>query len=213
MDQAIDFNAYVNQRTGDIEFVERDKVPQHREWKQICVRLKKEGSVHSFAVFENTDNQSVFDCEFLHPTACKVMAETIKFLNHAACQVAFSMPLKEVLSRIVGQDLVHEMWHPIDRLKAEELLREQPVGTFFFRKDTYTAILEEELKGVHGPDIHCLTVTYLENENKVSDLTLVSKKGLWSHYDDDSSLSGKAYPSVEELLDSLKLPLTYPLFT
>ncbi len=89
-----------------------------------------------------------------------------------------------------------EPWLLVDRLGAEEFLKDKPVGCYLFRKDEYAALLEKMLP----QPVTCFTLTRVEEGGRISDHTLVCKEERWLIYNDDPSLSGPFYETIEELL-------------
>jgi hypothetical protein len=99
----------------------------------------------------------------------------------------------------------------VSREGAEKLLGKEPIGTFFFRKDPYAVMLQEILKRALKESIHCFTLTYLDLERIVRDRTVVYIHHTWMFYDDDPTLSGSSWDSVQGLLKSVEAFARYPL--
>jgi hypothetical protein len=99
----------------------------------------------------------------------------------------------------------------ISREEAERLLTQEPVGTFLFRKDHYAYVLEDILKRGQKISLHCFTLTYLDAEKIVRDRTVVYVHHTWMFYDDDPTLSGPSWNSVEHLLKSVAAVAKNPL--
>lgn len=102
-------------------------------------------------------------------------------------------------------------WHVVNREEAEHLLLTAAVGSYLFRKDHFASCLEEILSTAKKQPLHCYTLTYLDHDHQVRDKTLVSWNHHWQFYDDDPSLTGRAFPSLEALLESLGSTLKFPL--
>lgn len=110
------------------------------------------------------------------------------------------------------RDIIHEAWHQVDRIGAEKLLlHHQTIGNYLFRKDPIAEQLEKRLSKEWKISIKCLTLTYLDPEEHVRDLTIVLKGDLWMFYDDSPNLKGQFYETVEELLATMDNVLSKPL--
>lgn len=220
------YKAYINRVNGEVLFTDLLPDPanlEKKDWKMIVLRAdSKEGKI-SFDVVEGEGNQDCFNCEELAPLAYKTVAETIRKLNECADLVKRSEgPDKQLedLSYLTVEpsslkspyDLIQTCWHPLDRLEAEKLLFKHPYGSFFFRKDEYAQWLEEMLAAKHQGAIKCFTLTLIEPERKVSDLTIVFMQGRCLIYNDDPNLEGRMYPDLNALLQNLKERCKYPIF-
>lgn len=190
---------FLSRRTGI--FNKTDQFPRDsKEWK--IVHLKIGGDIpfeleEPFAFSEFQDR------------AIHTVTETFKLLNTAKelSDVEFVMP-----GPLSGEDLLNAAWYDISRLGAEDLLLSKPVGTYLFRQDDYTKILEKKLRVEKQHAMRCVTLTFLEPNEKITEKTLVQDGDRWSIYDDDPTLEERAYPSLDALLESLdpflKVPLT-----
>lgn len=214
-------HALVHRKTGNIRFLDKDTASLEGEWKPICIRIHASLKEGVFEVVEEKD-MSAFQCTDLQPLAYAIMVETIHTLNQLIGQepnaahagvLLDSFAHCEILATDAAmlKDLIHDAWHQTDRLGAEDLLSGCAIGTFLFRKDEYASLLEEELRPEFGQDLTCFTLTYVENSEKIIDRTIVKWKDKWLFYDDDPTLSGHSFPSVYELLGTLKKHLKDPL--
>ncbi|GEM_PF-6249827 len=128
-----------------------------------------------------------------------------------------SVPIEEAFTSAPNPTFSHaryifDLWHEVDRINAESLLAELPVGTYFFRKDLYAQLLEEQLERQLGKKIKCYTLTYSQENDKVTDHTFVFTEGSWQIYNDDPSLKQQQFLDVGEILISMKGVLKYPLY-
>ena len=225
-DSSPHFNAFVNRKTGEILFEEEMQPTDQlnlKQFKPLCLNLSKEVSHLGFEILEEKSNEVLFDCKDLTPLARHILAQMITLLNRIAQESAHPDNIEEILKEVsqaeleapmpknLTKDIVHEAWHDASRIEAEKLLEHKAVGTYFFRKDEYAALLEEQLSSRWREPIKCLTLTYLEPHDKVRDLTLVGKEGHWYLYDDDPSLEETAYSDIPALLKSLRNDLSEPL--
>jgi len=104
------------------------------------------------------------------------------------------------------------LWN-VSREEAEKLLSKEAIGTFLFRKDHYALVLQDILRRGLKVSLQCFTLTYLDPERIVRDRTVVYVHHTWMFYDDDPSLSGPAWDSVQGLLRSVEAVVRYPLQT
>ncbi len=220
------YKAYINRINGEVLFSELLPEPlnlETKDWKIIQLRCNPTKGKISFEVHEGEGNQECFHCEELAPLAHQTVAETIHMLNQCiqliyqakgpdAQLVDLSQLSIEPTALLTPYDFIQAVWHPLDRLKAEKLLFKHPYGSFFFRKDEYAHWLEEALADKHPDQIKCFTLTLIEPEKKVSDITIVFIQDHCLIYNDDPSLKGKVYPDFHELLQSLKERCKYPIF-
>jgi hypothetical protein len=112
----------------------------------------------------------------------------------------------------VDRNILIDAWHPVDRMEAEALLMDKPIGTYIFRKDPFSKILEQQLCEQHKKLIKCFTLTFSQPNKKFTDITLIHYEGSWQHYDDDPSLGEKSFQELKDLLLLWKDQLKYPLY-
>ncbi len=115
------------------------------------------------------------------------------------------------LEKLPADSIIKLTWHSITRDEAEHLLLKQPVGTYLFRRDSYTATLQEILRRGLKTSVQCYTLSYLDGEGIVRDKTVVQVSNRWAFYDDDPSLSGPKSESPEALIRKNNLGLKIPL--
>lgn len=227
LDQDI-YEAFIHRKTGEIQFPEissDESLFSEKEWKPILVQIhplypQEEGV---FEVVEAHGSAELFHVNDLLPAAYKIVAETMKTLNRLSTflpqqegvegliQEFIELDIESPTPTTEKRDLVHEAWHQTDRLGAEAILKDAPVGTFLFRKDQYAALLEKKLIEEHKHRIKCITVTYKEGEGKISEKTLVTSDHKWQVYNDDPSLSNAPFVSIYSLMDTMKEQLKMPL--
>jgi hypothetical protein len=181
-----------------------------QEWKHIVVRF----DLDKRAVEVVEENNNVKSSIELDPQANRVMLETLKVFQVVVGQIKelkdFAQVELEASPAQAQKDLVHEAWHQLDRIKAEELLQKRPRGSYLFRKDEYAALLEDQLKEA-GKEAKCITLTFLDENNSVRDKTVVKHMKGWLVYDDDPNLEGEAFETVAALLASLDTALKHPV--
>ncbi len=110
-----------------------------------------------------------------------------------------------------SEQLLKKAWHAVDREEAERLLFTAPLGSYLFRKDHFASCLEEILVRAKKGRMNCYTLTYLGTDQQVREKTVVHWNDHWLFYDDDPSLMGRSFTSLEILLRSLGSALTKPL--
>jgi len=218
------YSALVNRLSGILVFEEAEEKPEIklnlREWKPIRIDIKLsclERDEGVFEIFEDSLKEDLFHRDDLEPLAYRILSETFKILNHLSrkyesrfydiqsfLDLLSHVELEEGIKKMEGnKDLVHEAWHQVDRVKAEQILSGKEPGVFLFRKDDYAAILEEQLRKQFKESIKCLTITYVDEEKKICDKTIVLRNHRWMFYNDDPNLSGITYGDIYSLLESL----------
>ena len=206
------YSAWVNKQTGAIEYgpsAGRDT----SAWKPI--RLELDLQAHEAVVFDGEKKE--FESGDLLPQAFHIVQETLRILKGLTTQVddlkEFShLDVTTALMSEPNRDMIHEAWHQVDRIGAEKLLlHHHTEGNYLFRKDPVAQQLEGQLCEEWKMPIKCLTLTYLDPEERVRDLTVVFKENLWTFYDDNPNLIGRWYSSIEELLATMDSVLSRPL--
>ena len=219
------FSAFIHKLNGEIRFSDLSSEPlDSRDWVVVSFSFSLPKNTEEWVSFEVVGTDGVlFSWDGFAPEALAALRETIKTILLMAKFLprlqSLTSTLKELskinvdsfLESLSAKDLIHEAWYQIDRVTAELLLRHQPAGTFLFRQDEYAKILERQLSLAHKEPIRCITLTYINSFERVSDLALVRNKMGWVIYDDDPSLRGPIYPSAKVLLDSLKKEIQSPL--
>lgn len=220
--------AFINRITGEIRFAELDEeIVKGTDWKAISIRMRipehREEGV--FEILEGDNKEEQFDTTDLNPIAYRALAETVKTLNRLAFPSSKLKNVERIFQELseleiepnsekkTSRDLIHDAWHQLDRIEAEKVLNDYPIGTYLFRKDEFAALLEAELNAKHSDHyIKCITLTYSEWDGKVSEKTLVLKDHHWQFYNDNLEIDGHAYPSIESLLKTMDEILRDPLY-
>lgn len=205
--------AVVNRSTGAMRFSEMTGLDPN-EWKHIIINIDLDG--HDVQVFEEGGKKESFECKDLEPLAYRIMSETLSVLQLIIEQAKdlkdlSHLEIEPAMGPTISRDLVHEAWHQLDRIGAETLLREHSTGAYFFRKDPYASVLEQELIHSHHKPIKCLTLTFLDPEKVVRDRTIVKYEDRWLFYNDDPNLSDESFETIGELLSSMGTMLRQPL--
>ena len=208
-------SVHINKKTG--EFKSSEKASRAKDWTHIRIQLVREKEGYAFEFFG--ENRDTFNIDELSSQSQRVLNDTLKTLTSTVHRLKKQSSIK--LIRRIGsvdfellpdwtkdEEILKTAWHRIDRLQAERMLREKEPGTYLFRRDTYTEILEKQLRLAHHYPIACITLTFLDRSGKLIEKTLVKKNGGWIVYDDDPGLSAKAHASLRDLLRGhLKFPL------
>lgn len=182
--------------------------------------FKAEGK--SIELHLDLDNRQVrvtprqFTLEEMDPKGRHVLAETCQALKsaldhlhdiHELAHLEFDPSIQDIR----GRNLLHDAWHAVERQDAELMLLNSTIGTFLFRKDCFAGVMEEIFSTAKKSSIRCYTLTYLDQTGQVRDRTIVAWKDHWLFYDDDPTLSGQSFSSLEELLSSMGTALKRPL--
>jgi hypothetical protein len=171
---------------------------------------------HQVHITEKKHADKMFDLSEIDPKGRQVFTETCHYLKEALLHLheihEFAhLEFDPSLDDIKGRRLLHEAWHGVEREDAEMMLLNTTPGTYLFRKDRFAGVMEEILSAAKKSRIKCFTLTYLDPESQVRDKTIVSWHDHWLFYDDDPTLSGKYFQTMEELLASLGTVLKRPL--
>ena len=170
---------------------------------------------HLVRVTEKNDAKR-FNLEEMDPKGRKVIAETCQALKsalrhlhdiHEIAHLEFDPSVQEIM----GRNLLQGAWHAVERQDAELMLLNTAPGTFLFRKDRFAGVMEEIISAAKKSSIRCYTLTFLDQTGQVRDRTIVTWKDHWLFYDDDPTLSGQSFSSLEELLSSMGTALKRPL--
>ena len=164
----------------------------------------------------DTAHQKEFDIQQMDPQGRQVLSETAYYLKSALKHLHNIQELAHIefevsLDEMIGRNLLHENWHALERNDAEMMLLNTTAGTYLFRKDRFAHVMEEILSSAKQSRIRCFTLSYLDPQKQVREKTIVTWRDHWLFYDDDPTLSGKSFESLEKLLASLGSVLKRPL--
>jgi len=207
------YHIFINRINGLLRFSQSEGFKQS-EWKHVLIVIDLEA--HTAEAFEGDTHDRLFNQSDFSPVALRVVAETMRVMQQIASEIRDVKELaylefEPTLASAAARDIVHEAWHEASRVEAEKILSRHAPGTYLFRKDEYAAVLEHELiVSLHAP-VKCLTLTYLDAGKIVRDKTIVRYGEQWLVYDDDPTLSGQAYKTMNDLLGTLQRELTKPL--
>jgi hypothetical protein len=222
------FNGWLNRETGQLIFADvanESLFLAKEEWKpvEISYRYDAQKGEIVFLMEEREVELKGFRSDDLAPVAFHILRETMHMLNNICQNLKGPSDLETkmaVLAKLIidgsvsysGRNVLIDTWHPVDRMGAETLLMDKPIGTYLFRKDSFSAILEQQLLHQHKKPIKCFTLTFSRPNKKFSDFTLVHYQGGWQCYDDDPSLEQKSFSELGELLSQWKDLLKYPFY-
>jgi hypothetical protein len=222
------FKAWLNRETGQLLFAEVAKESlflAKEEWKPIDISYRYDLGVGEiiFLIEEREVPLKGFRCDDLTPVAFNIVRDTMKVLNRICQNLKGPSDLEtkmSVLTKLtidgsvshVDRNILIDAWHHVDRMGAEALLMDKPVGTYLFRRDHFSEILEQQLREQLKKPIKCFTLTFSQPNKKFCDITLVHLEGEWQYYDDDPSLKNRAFQELRDLLALWKDQLKYPLY-
>ena len=222
------FKAWLHRQTGQLLFAEVTKESvflAKEEWKAVDISYRYDPQMGEivFMIEEREVPLQGFRCDDLTPIAFDIARQTMKILNTICQNLKGPSDLEtkmSVLTKLtiegsvsyLDRNILFDAWHHVDRREAEALLFDKPVGTYLFRRDFYSEILEQQLHDQHKKPIKCFTLTFLEPNKKISDITLIHYNGGWQYYDDDPSLEKKSFQDLKDLLILWKKQLKYPLY-
>lgn len=217
------YRAFVNCMTGELQFADLlEGKKLSKEWKPIVIQLRpnREGAfeVHS------PKSKEVFEYGDFSKEGYALFSKTLHILNQALYDPKHTRNPFWILRQFAHIDfmlseqqegrrnLIYEAWHDVDRERAEILLEERSPGTYLFRKDVFASLLEDQLNEDFAEPVCCITLTYRDWEEKISEKTLILKNGQWYFYQDVIDFSQPGYATVKELLDTMGKELGAPLY-
>jgi hypothetical protein len=223
------YEAWLHRETGQLYFGTLPGGPGgtgKSQWKPVQFSFQYDPAEEKveFLLEGTEEKERSFEGKDLNPLALKILRNTMQVFKRLSqtLQGPSDFPTKmAVLSKLTtlpsaperGRNLIIDLWHHVDRKGAESLLAAKPVGAYLFRKDAYASILEEQLEQGLSKEVLCFTLTYSGENQHVLDYTIVHVDGSWQIYNDDPSLKGKTFSSLEELIASFKGALKYPFYS
>jgi len=215
---------FFNKATGEVQFSELISANlDNTLWQPLEFTFELHGSSLKYSSCKITSPQgveSIYECD---EQAKLVLDQTIRNLS-IALKI---LPKKKLVSEVISEfskisvditsksvkpvDIIYESWHQISRLKCEEIMSQYSPGVYLFRKDHYADILEKQLSNSHKTNVKCVTLSYLNLDSKVCEITLVRTHDGWLVYNDDPTLSEPLYPDIDTFLDNMKGVLKNPL--
>ncbi len=222
------FKAWLNTDTGQMLYTEEKETSRYlgkKEWKPVSFgyQFEPETGEIQFVVRIAGEKKSILRSDDMAPVAFRVFQETLKVFGEIGTLLKGPSDLGtkiSVLSNMAiiaevshtDRNIIIDLWHHADRMQAESLLLGRPVGTYFFRKDPYALVLEEQLEKELRKTVKCFTLTYSQKSKKISDYTLVHVDHSWQVYNDDPSLGQKTFKELKDVVASQKSVLKYPLY-
>lgn len=214
------FQAWLDRQTGQLYFDEKNAQNSgQKKCKQVEFTYSYEPSTGTLKFF--IEENVLVQKEDSH--ALKILRDTMHVFQDISQKLEGPSDLKTKFSVLTNlhihaeespldRNILFETWHAIDRMQAENLLLDKPVGTYLFRKDPYTEILEQQLEHQLGFRLKCFTLTYSKKDNQICDCTILHANGVWQIYDDDPSLNQRNFADLQELLQCFQGDLKYPLY-
>ncbi|MBX9743973.1 MAG: hypothetical protein K2X08_02040 [Chlamydiales bacterium] len=96
----------------------------------------------------------------------------------------------------------------ISRIKAEELLADQPVGAFVLREpDKLSGCITQGLAKENHEPLQSYLLTVVEPQKKIVDYWVIHTPDGWTFYQDNPNLHDRQYqfyPNINALLDNVR---------
>lgn len=96
----------------------------------------------------------------------------------------------------------------ISRIKAEEILSQQKIGSYLLRDLDETAQNQIELLEKENQiSIDGVVLTYLQEDGKIGEILLIKEKGYWEIYSDEVDLKkakGYGNKDLKDLIQTLQ---------
>lgn len=230
------YEALLNRSTGDLRFAQKintleahiaqtGKSRAHpSELMKVQIRvIRLKGETH-FEICDETGRP--LNYSGLQQLAKKIVRETIDVLNQKGREAAPEsglLPEEAVLQDLSQihlsppRERIEELpgWRgPLTRLEAEELLAGSPVGTYLLREaDRLTEEASQELSKSNAIAVRSCVVTFVEEEEKISDILLLETDKGWTLYKDDPNLRDRVYQfhsSPQALIHTLSRHASHP---
>lgn len=214
------YRAFLNRSTGKLLFADSFKEQVNfssSDWKELEFSYIFDPISESFHanIYEPHNLKKAFDLNHLSPHAVTAIKSTIHILNNLSSLV--KGPNSDSITKIkalcnlqvdVGsaekdKSILVAAWHGVDRIGAEKILRNKPVGTFLFREDYFASLLQNQLTSELRKDVRCVTMTLVEPEQKISDFTFVHMDHLWRWYNDALFCNVQGFSKIEDLIEAL----------
>jgi hypothetical protein len=216
--------AWIEISTGEL----RSKLPLHgndkKEWRPIQLKLTTDSKKVLVVVEDCATSDQLFDFKGWSARAQHVLLDTIQTINARLMRLpagkfeedffeSFVSAQISLISKSKDEErIIDEAWHPLNRNEAEKVLEKEPKGTYLFRKDEYTVLLEQELFVRFNETVHyCITLTYLDEGGIVHDKTLVQRNGYLVIFNDNPNLQEPHFPSTESIIKNIHPSLNRPL--
>lgn len=221
------YKALFNQHTGDLRFAKKiSSLESHlsskksskeslADWKEIYLLVEEEGMQVRFAVCD-AHNREIMP-QNLSPLAWRILSEMLTVLNQKGKELEEAPP--EILPEEKAlQDLssirlaspgscIEDLpgWKgALNREKAEAVLAHKPIGSYLLREgDEITLSISFHLGEEEKTLVRPYLLTFVDEEEKISEILLLQTAKGWTFYHDDPDLRQPFYhycSSVQELL-------------
>lgn len=215
---------FFNKDNGEVQFSELTSANlDNTLWQPLEFKFELHGSSLKYSSCKITKPEGVSNISDCSEQAKQILDQTLKNLT-IALKI---LPKKNSVNDVIFEfskinvditnkstrpvDVIYESWHQISRLACEEILSRYSPGTYLFRKDEFADILEKQLCNSHETTIKCVTLSYLNLNSQVCEMTLVRTHDGWLIYNDDPMLNEPLYPDIDTFLDNMKGVLKNPL--
>lgn len=216
------YEAFVNIHTGELCFKELDnEFTPSREWCHVLIQLRLDCK-GAFELIQ-PEHKEVFNCFDFEPKAYVQLSKTMALLNQLSYDPKNGHNPFWILRHMAHIDFllsyqeegkmnfIHDAWYACNRLEAEKLLKNLPVGTFLFRKGSSASLLEDLINQTRKSPVSCINITFRSDEKKIGEKILVYCDGKWIVFDDDIKLQGPHFSTLKKLIDSLGTLASQPL--
>ncbi len=232
------YKVMLNKHTGDMRFAQKISALEHHfapkerhkgkaeDWKEVHIIVEQSASEVHFEVRDAEDHQ--LKAADLDPLAWRIAKETVDVLNLKAKEIKIHsgemLPEEETLRDLSSihlallKDRIEDLpgWAgSLGRFDAEKVLTRKPIGTYVLREgDEITISASFHLSEVNLLSVHPYIITFVDKEEKISDILLLQTDKGWTFYEDDPNLKDRAYhfhSSPQDLIQSLHHLLKHPL--
>ncbi len=209
------YKVLLNQKTGDMRFPQKIKSLEYHisrkkgkgelpnDWKEARIVVsKKNGEVAAHFELLSAKSEK-FDLNDMDPLAWRVIRETLEVLNKRAKEVVGfeykMLPEEAVLNDLssihlsIPVEQIEDLpaWvGSLKREEAEKRLEGKRQGTYLLREgDHFLQAITFHMAEENHLSIHPFLLTFVEEEEKISDILLFKTSKGWTFYHDDPNLN------------------------
>ena len=220
------YKAFFNRKTGDLRFAQKINESHFSskgkskgsldDWKEIHLIVREEEE-HPFEIFDGEDHP--LNSREIAPLAWRILSETLNVLNQKAqeAEIGSDLLMEEFILRDLSSiHLAPRSSHiedlpgwegSLSREGAEKKLAGKSVGNYLLREgDELTLSIAFHLEEEERSYVHPYLLTFVDREEKISEILILHTSKGWTFYCDDPDLKQPFYHyyfSVEDLLGAL----------
>ena len=201
----------INQHTGDMRFSEETNLG--KGWEKTHLTVEDERGVIHFRL--NDIHGKHLKPNHFHALAWKIASETLNALNELA---ETHLPLSKKSNKQI-EEAPGWVEKCSNRIEAEKMLLDQPVGTYLItRCDETIEEVAMRLAETNHTFVAAYVATVVRKDDRISELLLLHTKWGWTIFTDEPNLQSASYHHhktwsalFKALKDLVKTPLNCSL--